>query len=134
MIIYSQNHYLNPTAATAPHRAPDYPRVFICSAYRNDPVGNTQRAVKYSRFAFEQGYMPLAPHLLFPQFMDDTDPDERREARWFGMRLMAGCEELWAFGEITEGMRSEIEGAADLIHEIRIRYFTIDMKEMHHHG
>jgi hypothetical protein len=53
------------------------PIVYICSPYSGDVEGNVAAARRYSRFAVEQGYIPIAPHLLFPQFLDDDNPDER---------------------------------------------------------
>ena len=53
------------------------PIVYICSPYAGDIAGNVDAARRYSRFAVDKGYIPIAPHLLFPQFLDDADPDER---------------------------------------------------------
>ncbi len=53
------------------------PLVYICSPYAGDIAKNVKNARKYSRFAFEQNTIPLAAHLLFPQFMDDENPAER---------------------------------------------------------
>lgn len=53
------------------------PLVYICSPLAGDTEGNTQKARRYSRFAVRNGAIPLAPHLLFPQFLDDTKPAER---------------------------------------------------------
>ena len=41
-------------------------KVFICSPFRGDMEGNARRAAAYSRMACEEGYLPIAPHLLFP--------------------------------------------------------------------
>ena len=47
------------------------PIVYVCSPFSGDIAGNIANARKYSRFAVEQGYIPIAPHLLFPQFLND---------------------------------------------------------------
>lgn len=44
------------------------PIVYICSPFVGDIEKNVAAARAYSRFAVEQGYIPLAPHLLFSQF------------------------------------------------------------------
>ena len=44
------------------------PIVYICSPYSGDVEKNVEAAQKYSRFAVDTGYIPIAPHLLFPQF------------------------------------------------------------------
>ena len=49
------------------------PIVYVCSPFSGDIAGNIANARKYSRFAVEQGYIPIAPHLLFPQFLNDND-------------------------------------------------------------
>ena len=50
------------------------PIVYICSPYAGDIESNTTAARRYCRFAVESGYIPIAPHLLFPQFLNDSDP------------------------------------------------------------
>ena len=42
--------------------------------------------------------------------------------------LLLRCDEVWAFGEITEGMAAEIEMAED--EDKRVRYFTREMTEV----
>lgn len=44
------------------------PIVYICSPFAGNIEKNVVAARTYSRFAVEQGYIPIAPHLLFPQF------------------------------------------------------------------
>ena len=46
-------------------------KVFICSPFRGDMEGNARKAAAYSRMACEQGFLPVAPHLLFPQFLNE---------------------------------------------------------------
>ena len=58
--------------------------VFICSPYAGDMEGNALRAREYCRFAVAQNYIPLAPHLYFPQFMEEGDPKQRSLGIWAG--------------------------------------------------
>ena len=53
------------------------PLVYICSPYRGDTEKNGEKARRYSRFAIENKAIPITPHLLYPQFMDDSNPEER---------------------------------------------------------
>ena len=53
------------------------PLVYICSPYSGTITKNVKRARKFCRFALDIGAIPLAPHLLYPQFMDDENPEER---------------------------------------------------------
>ena len=86
--------------------------VFVCSPYAGDVEANTRRARRYCRFAVDQGYIPIAPHLLFPQFLNDDDPHERELGLSFGNALVSKCHEVWVFGRtISSGMVAEIEQA-----------------------
>ena len=88
------------------------PIVYICSPYAGDIEMNVAAARKYSRFAVERGYIPIAPHLLFPQFLNDGDPVERALGLFFGNAIMSKCSEVWVFGErISNGMAAEIKRA-----------------------
>ena len=88
------------------------PIVYICSPYAGDVENNTAAARRYSRFAVEAGYIPIAPHLLFPQFLDDKKPKERELGLFFGNAILSKCAEMWVFGEhISEGMEAEIKRA-----------------------
>ena len=48
--------------------------VYICSPYAGNTVRNILAAQKYCRYAVEQGYLPFAAHLFFPQFLNDENP------------------------------------------------------------
>ena len=61
--------------------------VYICSPYAGDIEGNARRAQTYCRFAVSQNYIPLAPHLYFPQFMDEDSLEERSLGIAFGLVL-----------------------------------------------
>ena len=74
------------------------PMVYVCSPYSGDTQYNTAQAKKYSRFAYEQGAIPMTPHLLYPQFMCDENPAERSDAMHFNYVLLGNCSELWVFG------------------------------------
>lgn len=105
------------------------PLVYICSPLAGDMDGNMEKTRRYCKFAVRKGAIPLAPHLLFPQFMDDTDSDERALAMFMNMVLLGKCDQLWVFGKtMSEGMAAEI-GKAEKRGMV-IRYFTESMKEV----
>lgn len=88
------------------------PVVYICSPLSGDLEGNQEKAVRYCRFAVDAGYIPIAPHLYFPQFMDDANPRERDLALFMDIVLLTKCAELWVFGDtVSKGMSIEIEKA-----------------------
>ena len=89
--------------------------VYIASTYAGDIPNNVERAKEYCKQALEQGVIPVAPHLLYPQFLEDSDPAERSLGLRAGLELLARCEEMWIFGEgISPGMSREIQFAQGL--------------------
>ena len=105
------------------------PIVYICSPYAGDVDGNIKAARSYSRFAVDKGYIPIAPHLLFPQFLNDANPNERELGLFFGNALMSKCSEVWVFGSnISAGMQAEIKRAR--WKDYRLRYFTEELEEV----
>lgn len=88
----------------------DSPVVYICSRYSGDVKRNTEMARLYCRYAVDQGYIPLAPHLLLPQFL--SEETERDLAISIDLRFLSLCQELWVCGsELSEGMQRELEQA-----------------------
>jgi hypothetical protein len=105
------------------------PIVYICSPYAGDVEKNVEAAQRYSRFAVDKGYIPIAPHLLFPQFLNDRNPKERQLGLFFGNALMSKCSEVWVFGSlISAGMEAEIKRAR--WKNYRLRYFTENCEEV----
>ena len=105
------------------------PIVYICSPYAGDVEKNVEAAQRYSRFAVDKGYIPIAPHLLFPQFLNDRNPKERQLGLFFGNALMSKCSEVWVFGSrISAGMEDEIKRAR--WKNYRLRYFTETCEEV----
>ena len=86
-------------------------------------------ARRYSRYAVDKGYIPIAPHLLFPQFLDDHNPEERELGLFFGNALMRKSAEVWVFGSrISSGMEAEIKRAK--WKGYHLRYFTEECQEV----
>ena len=129
--IYNSEGYPDPTAHSALKAIEQEqcslrafrPIVYICSPFAGEVEANIEAARRYSRFAVDAGYIPFAPHLLFPQFLDDTNPDERQLGLFFGNAMMSKCSEIWVFGNrISAGMKAEINRAK--WKNYRLRYFT----------
>ena len=109
------------------------PIVYICSPYAGEIEKNVAAARKYSRFAVDSGFIPIAPHLLFPQFLNDGDPKERQLGLFFGNALMSKRSEVWVFGDrISSGMDTEIRRAR--WKNYRLRYFTEECEEVKNHA
>ena len=128
---YNSEGYVDPTAYAAVRSIEKEakkwrPLVYICSPYSGDVDGNTVKARCYCRFAVDHGAIPLAAHLLLPQFM--SEEKERDLALFMDMVLMGRCEQLWVFGEnFSPGMQAEIAKAKK--RNMSIRYFTEECKE-----
>ena len=104
------------------------PLVYVCSPLSGNIVENQEKARRYCRFAVDSGFIPLAPHLFFPQFMRDDAKAERDLALFMDIVLLSKCAELWVFGStISKGMSIEIEKAKRKGQPIR--YFTEECKE-----
>lgn len=86
--------------------------VYICSPLRGDLEGNIKKAVEYCTHAEARGVIPLAPHTIFTQFLNDTIPEQRQKGLKLGLELLKRCDELWVCGNvISQGMKDEIEEA-----------------------
>ena len=68
--------------------------VYIASPYAGDIQSNTQFAIQCCRYAIQQGCTPIAPHLLYPQMLDDSDPEQRAIGLKLGHRLLSVCQEV----------------------------------------
>ena len=78
--------------------------------------GDVEQNLKLAKFAarvlINSGYIPIAPHLYFPQFLDDNDQYERIKGIKMGVELMKECDRMWIIGTtITNGMEYEINEA-----------------------
>ena len=128
--LYNSEGYYDPTAYAAltrieqeAKRTSFKPLVFICSPFAGDREHNAERARRFCRFAVSKNCIPLAPHLIFPQLMDDGDPVQRDLGIFFGFVLMSKCAEVWVFGgNISKGMAVEIEKAKR--RGLPLRYFN----------
>jgi len=108
--------------------------IYICSPFSGDMDGNRKKAIAYCQYAMEHGATPVAPHLLFPQFLDDTVPAEREMGMKMGLNLLDNCSEMWVMGDvISKGMKMEIEYAEQ--NNIHVLYFPAsDMEEKSQFG
>lgn len=89
-------------------------KIYVASRFAGDVDENVKAAVTYCRKVIEEGYMPVASHLLYPQILNDNIPAERELGLLFGLALLNVCDEVWVFGEVSAGMQKEIEEARRL--------------------
>ena len=88
---------------------------------------NLQFARQACRYAISEGVVPFAPHLLYTQMLDDSDPEERQLGIDMGNRMLRLCDELWLCGDrISPGMAGEKEMAERLGIPVR----SVSMEEI----
>jgi len=105
------------------------PVVYVCSPFSGAQKRNSENARRYCRFVVDAGYVPFAPHLLYPQFMEESVPAERELALFMGIVMLTKCAEIWVFGErVSKGMAQEIRKAEN--RRMIIRYFTDKCEEV----
>ena len=118
MKYFNNEGYADPTAYEALNRiqreekkSKYRPMVYICSPFSSGDISkNIENARKYSRYAVDNHCIPVAPHLLFPQFMNEEK--ERSLAMFMNRVLLGKCDELWVFGSIySSGMKKEMKWA-----------------------
>lgn len=97
-------------------------KIYVCSALRGDIEENIKMARVYCEYVVKEfGYIPIAPHIYFTQFLDDTIESEREFGITAGLSLLTECDELWYFGDqISRGMTDEICKA--MSQDIKVQY------------
>ena len=140
IVMNRRNHegYSDPTAYEAlkavsreeSQRRRSYrPLVYICSPFAGDVARNSENTRRFCRFAVGRGAIPIAPHLHYPQFLDDSDKEQRDLGLFFGSVLLQKCDALWFFGDrVSAGMQREIRAARR--HGLIIKQFDDSLKEV----
>lgn len=74
------------------------------------------------RKVHERGNIPIAPHLYWPRFLDDNDPQDRDYGIAAGLEALKRCDEMIVIIRqegpeeewISQGMQAEIATAAKM--------------------
>lgn len=104
------------------------PLIYICAPFSGDIEANKEKAAAFAEHAYQNGCIPVTPHLLFA-FMNDESKHERELALHMDLVLMGKCQEVWVLSEhITAGMNAEIEKAQR--RRQAVRYFRNDFTEV----
>lgn len=97
--------------------------IYISSPCAGDMERNIAKARGYCRDVIERwpDIVPIAPHVYFTQFTDESIPEERAHGMEMGLALLGLCDELWVYGmdNPSAGMKREIEYAKE--HGIPVR-------------
>lgn len=97
---------------------------FVCSPFRNSDQAEATANVDYARNACltltRCGLNPVAPHLLYPQYLNDNDEVERKLGLALARDLLKRCDEVHVFTGrgVSEGMAAEIKLAHKLSKKI----------------
>lgn len=96
-------------------------KIYVASKYAGNVDANVNAAIGYCKYVISQNCIPIASHLFYPQMLDDNNPDERELGFMFGLSLLAICDEVWCFGDISEseGVQQEIVEARKLGKKVR---------------
>lgn len=105
--------------------------VYVCAPYRPLSMDPEQAAaelkenIRNTRMACTlvsiMNEMPVSSSLMYPQFLNDDDPIDRKKGIDYGICLLESSDELWIVGDrITAGMRQEIDAAKELQIPIRL--------------
>ena len=108
---------------------------YLCSPFRGTGQVSDAENIRRARRSrdivarLHPELMPIAPHLYFPQFMDERDPDCRAYGLAKGIELLDLCDTIAVEGlgvmEPSKGMAREIEYAKSHgIKIVDIEYFT----------
>ena len=102
-------------------------QVFICSPYRGDIEHNVKVARDAGRIAAKTGYVPVIPHLVYPQFLNDDLPDERILGIKLGAELLKSSDMMWLIGtKIAKKMRIPIRCYDERLDRITPDTLSID--------
>ena len=102
--------------------------IFIASPYAGDIQKNIEYAKEACRYVLNEGNAFFCPHLIYPQILDDSNPEERKLAINMGKEFLSKCDELWVFGNhISHGMFEEIEFAREKRIPVK-RIMELDLK------
>ncbi len=102
----------------------DSSRVFIGSPWRGDVVKNGRNAQRLIKHALKKGYAPFAPHLIYPQVLNDDDPGEREAGINAGLSFLKTCNEAWVYAgaAVSAGMAIEIKFFQSRVTSMRLEY------------
>lgn len=96
-------------------------KVYVASRYAGDVETNTAAALDYCRYVINENCIPVASHIFYAAsgMLNDNSEEERELGLMFGLSLLAVCDEVWVFSDISAGMQQEITEAKKLGKRVR---------------
>lgn len=101
-------------------------KAYVCSKYRAKNEVEMQQhimdAMEACRAVHERGDIPVAPHLYWPRFLDEGNPEDRDYGLQAGMEALKRCDQMVVIIRqegpedewISQGMQAEITAAAKM--------------------
>jgi len=94
----------------------------VCSPYAGQVPGETEVNVMVARRlcaeVLSAGHAPFAPHLLYPQMLNDRDHTQRANGIAAGQAFLMVCDEVWCWsmdgGFVSAGMYADLRVAMKL--------------------
>ena len=74
------------------------------------------------KFILEKGFTPTCAFMMYSYFLLDTVEKQRLISA--NNELIRRCDEVWVFGEISDGVQEEVKLANKL--KLTVKYFDID--------
>ncbi len=93
-----------------------------------EPPGDDLAVRSLARQLALEGHLPLAPQIYLPRFLDEDT--ERQLAMDLCLKLARMADEVWAYGDLSDGMRVEITEA----HRLGIPVVVRDREAMGDRG
>ena len=88
--------------------------VYICAPLRGDVEQNIEFARQKAQEVFQDGDIPVCPHLMFPPIADPDHPVQDQQAREAGLRLVESCQQVNVYGPVCHHRDAQIVGVVDL--------------------
>lgn len=90
--------------------------VYVASQYRGNIELNEYLLKGAMRLTLDNGHLPVAPHMMYTQILDEEVEEERNMGLQLGIELLNKCHEMFVFCQrigklliISEGMKMEIK-------------------------
>lgn len=100
--------------------------LYVCTPYSGDIERNIQRTKAVCSVLSNLGYLPIAPHLFYTQFLNDRISEERKIGMECGLQQLHDAMAIVVVGDdegkISRGMIQEIVFAS--YQQIQIIHFS----------
>lgn len=100
------------------------PLAFICSPYSGDVEQNLKIAKALSLWAVLNQYIPIAPHLLYPQFLDDKNHIQRELGMECSFHILKKCDWIIFYDSVKCSKGMEFERGFAIKHNIPFIYVS----------